>query len=371
MPSLPATSLRVATSDSARDLQLDEADFARLRQAVEQRVVQHGLSLRNKIVIVEQLSQGQVTLHDLRRHANSLDRSTYDDLVEERHSEGLCPYAACGNKASTAYDPQAYQHATATATQDETHASATTSKFKLRPDGGLYDAADLDRHGKGAYCSKECMARSTWYREKCVGTDRSELLEDVEQRRRQVAQSAKELERSQSKDVATKVVSGAPVETVSDDMSHLRIKERATSASEPPRAPSFNAPDFERPLPQAQTRIHSSSMSTPPSRPRKRPSATTDSPSLASFNVHLDTTTRPLKTSPLPKAVPSPPVRMPGQTDDEVPQPVFSTDPVLVDEQGREAEWAADLDDEGESEEVRAWMEQALEVRRLVREGQL
>ncbi|KAK4051227.1 hypothetical protein OIV83_003049 [Microbotryomycetes sp. JL201] len=382
MPSLPVTSLRVATSDSARDLQVDQADLDRLRSAVEQRVVAHGISLRHKLVIVERLSQGKATLDDLRQHASALDKPTYQDLVEERHSEGFCPYAACGNKAATKYDPESYQAPpadddfaqSAAAAATATTAAAAT-KFKLRPDGGLYDVADLDKHGKGAYCSKECLARSLWYRDKCVGTDRTEMLEDIEYRRQQVAQSARDLERESPQDFAARSTDrpAGSMETADNAtklVAQLKIQERTTSPhSEAPCAPSVNAPDFERPLQPGHAKPAIIAASSPPSRPRKRPSA--GSPALASFNASLDTTTRPVTASPAPKPVPSPPVRLPGQTDEDVPQPIFSTEPVLVDEHGTEVEWAAQLDDEGESDEVRAWMEQALEVRRMVREGNL
>lgn len=367
MPALPA-SLRVATSDSARDALVDAADMDRLRETISQRVVARAMTMRAKLELVEELSQAPATLDRLRAVAPALDEGTYNDLLEERHMEGRCPYPACDQPAATPYEAD-----------DQ---SAPAIKFKLRNDGGLYDATAPEHHDKGAYCSRQCQARSTWYLTKCIGTDRTEMLEDVEERRRAVARSARELreelqrvpdethqgERDQSLAQSTQPPLPNTAQT-SDLIQSLRITERSTP-KETPILPSSSAPDFEKPV-QSVPSFDRSLVT--PGKPaagvRKRPSP---SRPVELFNATVDTRTRPVAPSLSSQyPVPPPPIRMPGQTDDEVPQPRFSSEPMLVDEQGNEVEWVADLDDEGESDEVKAWMEEALRVRQMVRDGRL
>lgn len=351
MPALPSgstsrlpSSFRVATSHQQPQARAerDAASFAEFRSSVEQRAVQTVTSLKARLEQIEILLAPSCSLSLLRTAAPILDTTSWEDLLVERHMERLCPYAACGNPPSHPYD-----------------AEEPVVKFKLKGDG-VFDATE---EGLGAFCSRECKARSEWYKLRCVGREGNvELLEDVERRRKEVAQSVKEViaEKSSSSPAASSSsppIPDLPPQATADYLSSLTIHERQPPSSAP-TAPSLSAApvDFEAPVPRA-----SLPTSTPPPRTRK-PTRSSPLPSIPAFS------TRPLVSpSPSSTSSPPPPIRLPGQTDEEAPMPLFTSAPTMLDSEGREVEWDAD---EGDDEEMRGWMEEALVARAMMRAEQ-
>lgn len=249
--------------------------------------------------------------------------------------EGMCPYPTCQNPPSTTYDPTASEEAV---------------KFKLRGNALLESSAG-EEDSKGAFCSQRCRARAEWYKINCVGTGRTELLEDVEERRRQVARSAKEVrEVAELKQVETsreERLRPDDSERTTRLLETLTIKERTTH-DETPSVPTFDAPDFE-----GSGSGGRSQMTLKPTRNTPLPTSTSSLPSL-----------RPLVSPPSKSlAQAPPPIRVPGQTDEEAPMPVFTSPPTMLDHEGREVEWDVELgDEEGEGEEEReawGWLEKA------------
>ncbi|ORY88028.1 hypothetical protein BCR35DRAFT_30126 [Leucosporidium creatinivorum] len=357
MPALPSSSsssfpssFRVhestTTNSSASTSRqtLDQTSFASLQSTISARALNTITSLKQKLDQIELLSHPGCSLAQLRIAAAILDAPTYGDLLEERHMEGLCPYPTCSNPPSTTYDPTADEEAI---------------KFKLRGNA-LVESASSAEEDKGAFCSRKCRARSEWYRTRCVGSGRTEMLEDVEERRREVARSVQEImpiaETPQEQEERPNLRPDDS-ERTTQLLDSLTIRERPTLNSEP-LAPSFDAPDFEgsrpSPSPSSQSRTLKPSRSTP------LPTSSTTVPRLRPLPP---TTSTSLSSAP-------PPIRQPNQTDEEAPMPVFTSSPVMLDSEGREVEWDDDGEGEGEEErEAWGWLEVARrEAEREVRE---
>ncbi|GAA5824188.1 hypothetical protein JCM11251_001559 [Rhodosporidiobolus azoricus] len=385
MPALPAkprqtpsivSSFSVATSSTPRDRSVDQDQLASFEaQSLARAFSRAGpSSLAAKLDWVERLSSPSTPLPLLKKAARFLDPPTYDDLLVERHMEGLCPYAACGNAASTPY-------------RSEEEQSAENGRLKFRMmANGLFEAPN-SAQDKGAYCSTRCKARSEWYRGILGRDGEGEMLEDVEERRKDVARSTQEIlaeaaaERG-SEDIAAADEAGSSSPALlsassssssaktatfaSSLLSTLTIHENPTPSA-PPSAPTFESAqqDFERKAapPSSAPRFPS----TPA--PRYGSSALPSSASaLLPFNTASLTRTVLRSTS---QPLPSPPSRQPaGRGPNGLPPIRFASHPRMVDEQGREVEWVG-VDEEGESEEVSQMMEEALQIKRMMERGEL
>lgn len=251
----------------------------------------------------------------------------------------MCGYPACGKGPSASYDPE-----------------GAAAKVRIKGNVLLGAGSEEEDVSAGAYCGSKCRARSEWLKG-MLGTGRTELLEDVEGRRAEVARSASAL---------TPRVAAPPLQQAEEQdeqtkrlLDSLTIHERAAPGEGTATAPSLLGPlvDFEAP----------SSATAESSRRTKKPASR--STPLPSASPTLSFATRPLTSSSTPADEPNLPpplpIRLPGQPDIEAPMPRFLGAPVMLDEvTGGEVEWEEELGDEGEEQrEMRAWLEEALRVR--------
>lgn len=302
---------------------------------------------------MEQLSDGPTPLQTLRDALPQLDTPTWADLLEERHAGELCPYPPCGNKPGKPYQA----------------AGEVEVKVKLRGGGLVQKTAKTS-----AFCSSRCEERCEWAGG-MIGTQRMELLEDIEQRRAKLARATRELAaasgRTQSQATAEATPRALPLPPLpttdpgatADLLVGLTIVEKEAPVA-PPVAPSLTSAqeDFERPLASA-------SRTADPSRPRPgRPAASTPAASLLPFDTSNLTRTLLDATDKL-AAAPGAMVRtaQPTQGFNGLPPPRWTSDPAMVDKAGRKVEWAA-VDEDGESADVQDIMALALESRRVALE---
>ncbi|GAA6021441.1 hypothetical protein JCM10207_004735 [Rhodosporidiobolus poonsookiae] len=369
LPPKPVAAFHVATSSSPRSRQQDDEDLAAHEASALARAfsIAGPSALALKLDWVEKLSEPNTPLAILKQAAKHLDPPTYDDLLVERHMEGLCPYAACGNDASTPY-------------RSEEERAAESRRLKVRVHAnGLFDAsAGSKADHKGAYCSTRCKARSEWYRAILGRDGEGEMLEDVEERRMMVAASTQELLRqaAQEKVEAEQEARAAEAEAAASDpktaafasdlLSTLLIREKPTPSA-PPAAPSLDSAkhDFERP---AAPSVASSSSRFPSTPAPRAGSSTLSNPASALLPFTTASLTRTVLRST--SAIPVPPSRQPTRGANGLPPIRFLSEPRMLDEQGREVEWVG-VDEEGESDEVRAMMEEGLRVKRMLERGEL
>ncbi|GAA6063991.1 hypothetical protein JCM10212_002423 [Sporobolomyces blumeae] len=371
-PSIP-TAFRVATSSSPRSSRLDSATYAAFHSHAATRALDHAApsSLAVKLDWIERLSGPSVDVETLKLAAPHLDQTSYDDLLEERHLEGWCPYAACGNRASVPYA-----------------ATAATIGQRFKLNGGALFDANAARQDKGAFCSVRCKARSEWYRTtvgKDIGGDGA-MLEDVEKRREQVRASTKEIiEQGHRHERGTQdgLAAGRGADKAqakeafaTDLLSTLTIHEKATS-TEPPLAPNPDAAkiDFERPAPTVASSKRSTRFPSDPaacSAP-SRPLAGSASALLPFATTSLGRTVLASTRQSPASHPPAPPAnRQPTTGAFGLPPVRFVSEPRMVDSRGREIEWEDNaLEDQEISDEVRGLLDEALEVRRMVERGEL
>ncbi|GAA6027237.1 hypothetical protein JCM8097_002512 [Rhodosporidiobolus ruineniae] len=407
MPALPprprqpgpppvVSSFTVATSTSPRTREDDEADLASFEgQALARALSAAGpASLAVKLSWVERLSAPGNSLELMKQAQRVLDPPTYADLLEERHMESLCPYPACANPAATPY-------------RSEEERAADSRRFKVRMMGnGLFEAPSRGgAEDKGAYCSLRCKARSEWYRAILGRDGEGDLLEEVEERRKDVARSTRELleeqeaaaqARKEEKAQDTPAGGGTAASSSSfssspagksaafanDLLSSLTIHEKATSSAAPSApTPESARQDFERPAPPPPASSSSSAAGPEsssvtgarfPFTPAPRAGSSSSPPSAGSallpFNTASLTRTvlRATSSQPLP-----PPPRQPSQRGPNgLPSIQFLSGPRMMNERGQEIEWVG-VDEEGESDEVRGMMEEALRIRSMVERGEL
>lgn len=288
-----------------------------------------------KLKVVEDLSEGCTPLSVMRDAVEILDTDTYDDLIIERWSESLCPYAACGNECKSPYKP----------------ASESSLRLSLKGNN-LYGG----KKGTSPFCSTVCEHRSEWYRG-MVGTKRRELLEDVEIRRREFGYGGNVIGTHQSRpEEVTNILldedSNAPTPFSSTNTpSNFEIRENETPLSAP-TAPSSSSIDFERHLP-------SSSSNPMQTLSRKRPSPASHLASSSSSLLPFDTTslTRTLLKASATLSSSASTVYSQGGKPGE---PRFITAPVMM-EDGVEVEWneEEEMYEEGEEREAieGAWRE--------------
>ncbi|KAJ8295157.1 putative RNA polymerase II subunit B1 CTD phosphatase rtr1 [Rhodotorula toruloides] len=370
MPSLPPprppnpSSFRVATSSHPRSHQTDTSDLSTFQSSFLSRALSTAgpSSLALKLSWIERLTNpAGVAVEELREAAAVLDRASWEDLVEERWMEGRCPYPTCSRPAGEAYRPPA-----------EREQDSKRLKFRLHANG-LFEAPRREE-GKGAYCSAECRARSEWYAG-LVGRGKSaegEMLEDVEERRREVVNSTEELVRQRQAEEAKlgpgkgkakeEEPRGKTDDFRQDLLSSLTIREHDPSSTAVPLPPSLDAPvqDFERPR-----RVEPpSSSSSKPSRstrfpaspaPRSGSSSATTSSSTGSSLLPFSTTR--LSKSVLSSLPPAPPARPPNG----LPPIRFLGVPRTVDDDS-----LAEFEEE-ENDEVRKMVEEGLRERNEAR----
>lgn len=306
---------RLATSSSPRLPTTDSSDWeAHASISAARALAVSNLELLTlRLEWVERLCEPGAPLQDLKEAAEILDPRSHMELIEERHSLELCPYPPCKRKAGAPYAPEEEQ----------------SFKVSLRSNG-LYAAGG--KKGSAAFCSKLCEARSEWFNG-MLGTSRTELLEDVEARRRAVSSSIPSSTAPPPSPLPIPPLPASPLNT--ELISSLSIHERPTPSSVPaPPTPSFS---FERPL-----TTPSASHSLSRARPARSPLSSSSASALLPFDgAGIGKTV--LQASRTLGA---------GRTEEE----------------GEEEEkgWA-----EEESEEVKGWIEEALEVRRKVEEGEL
>ncbi|BGP31998.1 hypothetical protein JCM10296v2_003777 [Rhodotorula toruloides] len=369
MPSLPAqrpsnpSSFRVATSSHPRSHTTDSADLSTFHSSFLSRALSSAgpSSLAIKLSWIERLSNpAGVGLDELREAAAVLDRASWEDLVEERWMEGRCPYPTCTHAAGERYRPPA-----------EREQDSKRLKFRMRAKG-LYEAPRREE-GKGAYCSMKCRARSEWYAG-LVGRGRKaegEMLEDLEERRREVVSSTEELVREareatvgagkgKAKEEQGKEEPRRKTDDFRQDLvSSLTIREHDPSSTAVPLPPSLDAAvqDFERP--RRAEPPSSSSSSSEPSRstrfadpPASRSSSSSTTTSSAGSSLLPFSTTR-LSKSVLSSLPPAPPARPPNG----LPPIRFLGAPRTVED-----ETLSGFEEE-ESEEVRRMVEEGLRER--------
>ncbi|GAA5907629.1 Rtr1/RPAP2 family protein phosphatase [Sporobolomyces salmoneus] len=375
MPALPPpntahsipTAFRVATSSTPRT---SNAEEELLYQAFQSQAASRAIStastssLKIKLEWIEKLSVPGVPLSTLKASLDHLDSTSWQDLIAERHMEGLCPYPTCSKKASTPYGV------------DEGEEGAVERKFKLHG-GALYDAGPRTVKGKdkGPYCSVQCRARSEWVKGVLGKEGRRDLLEEVEKRREKVKETTEELVREQEKEQGKQ----GEKETFKNDLlSSLTIHEKptTTSSTNPPVAPSLDQAsiDFERPNSDPAPRSSSSRFPLDPSSSSSSFALSNTSSALLPFTTTslgrtiLSSSRRP------PTSLPVPASRQPRAGINGLPPVKFLSEPRMIDEKGREIEWADTENDglEGEEAELRRGMlDEALEVRRMVEKGEL
>lgn len=319
------------------------------------------LSLTTRLAWVEQLSEGACTLSTLRTALPELDGATWSDLLEERHASALCPYPPCANEAGRPYVAAG--------------GAASGSRVKLR--GGSLVQGKMGKAGAGAFCSVACQDRAEWARG-MVGTERTELLEDVERRRAELAKATREMARAaggggdQPNATTTTGASARqlplpPLPTTSagataDLLETLTIVEKPTPESAPSApSPGQTHADFERPL--AATPLNSA--------PRRAPRPSRPSAGAAEGLLGLDTSAisrTVLRASDEYSALPGAGVRTRQPEGlNGLPPPRWTSDPVMLDQKGREVDWVF-VDEDGETDEVRDLMELALSARRAALE---
>ncbi|BGP16093.1 hypothetical protein JCM10213_007528 [Rhodosporidiobolus nylandii] len=379
-PSQPpiVSAFTLSTSEAPRSAAQDAAHLETFAAQSVARALSHAgpSSLAQKLAWVEKLSAGATPLETVREAAGQLDQATYEDLLEERWMEGLCPYPACGEAASLPYR-----------CAEERAADAGRLRVKMRANG-LFDASSAQggREDKEAYCSIRCRRRSEWLRGVVGREGTVELLEDVEGRREAVARSTRELLAEQSSAPTPTPPAAPSADSPSappppDDakeafasslLSTLSIHEKPTTSTPIAPTPGSAAHDFERRAPApAAANPSSASSSRFPSAPAPRAGSSAALPSPASallpFSTHGLTRTILRSTSSLP---PPPPSRQPTRGLNGLPPIRFLSEPRMLDERGREVEWVG-VDEEGETEEVRRLVEEGLRVKRMVERGEL
>jgi len=362
------TAFHVATSETPRSKAEEETLYNAFQSQAASRAISTASpsSLKIKLEWIERLSDPEVSVSTLKESLDFLDSTSWDDLVVERHMEGLCPYPTCGKKASTQYGIEEGEE-------------GVERKFKLHG-GALYDAGP-NRSGagkdKGPYCSVKCRTRSEWVKGVLGKEGRRELLEDVEKRREKVKQTTEEIVREQEQGkIDTKSTSQNEKETFKTDLlSSLTIHEKPPSAN-PPLAPSlqqasidFERPNSDSPVTSSRFPIDLSKSSSPPSKPLSNASSAL----LPFTTTSLGRTILSSSRRSNPSSLPVPASRQPRNGINGLPPIKFLSEPRMIDEKGREIEWADDNDGmEGEEAElVRGLMEEALEVRRMVEKGEL
>ncbi|KAM0748326.1 hypothetical protein T439DRAFT_328305 [Meredithblackwellia eburnea MCA 4105] len=353
------TSIRIATAASPRNRAQEAAQFERLQQAAAARALATAPAtnialLQSRLAVIEELSEPNSPLSKLREALSVLDPTSFDDLCEERVSEGWCPYPTCGKKARIKYVPKGEE--------------ASQLRIKLKSNG-LFEA---DPGELGAYCSARCKGRSAWYRS-MLGTERVEMLEDVEDRRRQVSKGTEEMLRENEEEATrSKATQSVPsTETTSSSkstatavetsLSNLKIVEN-TTPSEAPSAPKPGShQDFERPgaVPLKSVRKATGRQPRPP------PPVGSSAAALLPFDAsNLGKTI--LRSSARPAPSTRAPLRQ-GEGLPGLPPPVWKSGPVMIDEQGREVEW--DESDEEETDEMREMFEMGLDLRKQMAES--
>ncbi|GAA5833301.1 hypothetical protein JCM5353_008528 [Sporobolomyces roseus] len=366
MPALPTTSqysaptaFHIATSDQPRSSTTEDSLYSSFQSSAASRALSTASpsSLTLKLHWIEQLLAPGVPLETLKEATQYLDSTSWDDLIDERHMEGLCPYPTCSNPASTPYTANK---------QDEE--GGNERKFRLEG-GGLFDSGSKKGgKEKGAYCSVRCRARSEWIKGSLgkEGVKGGELLEDVEKRREAVRDSTKEILNEKRDQEGT---NDGKKETSkeafkSDLMSTLTIHEKPTPTSSSPLPPSLSSDpiDFERPS-QSSTPSSSRFSLTPSS--SSKPLKNSSSALLPFTTTSLGRTI--LSTS---RRAPIPSERQPQFGINGLPPVKFLGEPRMIDERGREVEWEGE--EYGEDEEaVRGLFEEEMRVREMMEKGEL
>lgn len=311
------TSIQVATSASPRNDDSEASAFSALNSAAEARALATGdvQLLMQRLALIESLLEPSSPLALVRSGLTMLDGTSWSDLLEERHHLSLCPYPTCARPSSTPYAP------------DE------QPKLRLRlAQNGLVAGGARGKHG--AFCSARCRARAEWYRE-MLGTERTEMLEDVEERRRAVEVGTREIvERASAgasastRDAVDALPTGA-----------LTITERPTPATLPTAPSPTSKIDFERPTTASDTPL---SLSRPPRPTRLAPSSAS---ALMPFDTaHLANT---VLRSTSARVTPTRP--QPTEGINGLPPPQWRSGPVMLDSAGRQVEWAPE--EEGTEEE--------------------
>lgn len=338
-------SSHVATSTSPRSSTLDESAFASHTSSTLSRALATVDTLKHRLEWVERLCEPSISLSLMREALSILDVSSYEDLIEERWSEGNCPYPPCGRKAGGVYV-----------------SSLGEGRVKVRIQAGALQVV-----GSDGYCTNKCEARSEWFRS-MLGTERRELLEDVERRRREVvASTGVRVIEPTPVIVEDIVVEEEEVEEVVPDalMKGLTIMERPTPAMAP-SAPSAasSSMSFERPrsshAPPPPT-IHSQ---LPIDEPLPSPSPSTTTPTRRRIRPSLGSLPPASPTSPLSTSTSPAPLSLSSifpESMSNLPPPVFSTP-----ERDDSDEWGEKLGIDGEEvgDEVRRGFVEALRLKK-------
>ncbi|KAL8278943.1 hypothetical protein RQP46_008612 [Phenoliferia psychrophenolica] len=346
------TSIRIATSDAPRDEASEASAFSSLNASAEARALAtRNLSLLNsRLELVELLSEPASPLATLRSGLAILDATTWDDLMEERHATNLCPYPTCARRPGTPYAP------------DDSQAKLSV---RMVSNGLFAGGKSKGASPHGAFCSAKCRARSDWFRT-MLGTERLEMLEDVEERRREVSKGTEGiLERTEAKASEGTAAAAARTTSVASEATRdavdrlptgqLSIVERPTPSTTPSAPNPSTRIDFERPASASAAPLSLTRTRTPRS-------ALSSSSALLPFDTTILAKTVLRSTT---SARPPPTRAQPTTGLNGLPPPRWRSDPVMLDSEGREVEWAGDREDTEMEAEM---MDEGVRLMREMRE---
>ncbi|SGZ17354.1 BQ5605_C020g09115 [Microbotryum silenes-dioicae] len=279
---------------------------------------------------------------ELRKNLSVFSAGTWRDLWEERHLEDKCAWVGCTNRPAQGYKPSLGE------VDQDSYGGGP--RFKLRSSGLFARLKPLtnEQNELNRFCGAPCWRRSEWVMKRCLGKDTDDIIFlDEESASRDQVQLNPVRNESQVLE---------PTSSVQKIDLHIIEKEIPPTQEIIAPRPGQEI-DFERPLdPDGHSKLPK------PTRPTKRSLAP-----LPSGLPPIIPTTRPVPptTHPTtrPFVPPPPPLPTSGRFEHLSTPLTFLSDPIMVDHEGQEIEWAG-VDEEGEDEVIKGWMEDALRIRR-------
>ncbi|SCV67801.1 BQ2448_5412 [Microbotryum intermedium] len=370
MPSLPATaspnplSYDLSTSTSPRSSTADSLTYASISNPFLQRsqIAQQAPSLSMLNLIADWASaQEPIDSEQVRNHLGAFTPTLWSDLLEERHLENRCAWVGCTNDSCSVYTPSTR---TPDDLQDGQGGGEGAARFKLGSSGLFVRSRPLTKEEKEVkrFCGRRCWSRSEWVIERCLGKDKKEeivfLDEQIARDQRKQGSSKQEQNEPEQQEVQP-THNGAQI-----DVQGLHIIEKEISPTQEIVAPRPGQEiDFERPLHRHAERPTPTASNSPRS---KRPLAP-----IPSDLAPIIPTTRPVPNPSSTNAIRTsapPPLPSSGRFEDLSTPLTFLSNPIMVDPQGQEVEWAG-VDEEGESELIKQRMEDALQIRSEMRKN--
>lgn len=362
----------LSTSTTPRSKTYDSNQFNSIQSSSLTRAQNSINLLTIRLEIIERLSFSSKNewsgeeLKGFKDDIKNLDLESYLEIENERWLNGFCLYPNCfqGNSASLPYDP------TTTSTSNPTSNSNKQQKLKLKSNSIFTSnpsSSSASSESIGPYCSKPCSLRSNWVKNlieqgKNGEGIRIDLLEEVELRRLEFSTSVPSTGGSRSETEVRK-------EKEEEEQEQLKprfiIKENPTPTTI--QLGPTKATDFERPVSSSSTTSKLKKESRLPKDPSTSSLANSNSlfPSLSkallksshSLSSTSTTTAAPKSTS------------YANNSSSTSKEPHFISEPMMVDAEGNEVNWSKELLElDVETEEEKSMMEEALEIRRMLRE---